>query len=395
MPPRYALSRYHLNGTQLTADMYFGCLDGSWNDTHDKYWGEGFKLVPYDNPDLYAEVYNGRIARSDLADVSLMIDKIIDYETPCDADYLNRYMFLAEVLFPLEWPDLPLSLNGADFAEFIYATSLQGKPIDIIKMYETDWLFTNAVPETKQAALDSMDVGFNHVNHIGHGFRFTMSTANASVENSDVDLLTNGCRLTNLYMLNCTAAAYQFFCLAEHFLANPNGGAVSVIGANESAYPNSSSNYMNEYYELLFNDNVVHIGETFARSRLPRTPVAIAGDNVDLWTHYIYTLLADPEMPLYTAQAKDIDVFHVANVGLGTSSVLVNVTSGGVPVDSAFVCLSKDNDDYQYGATNAVGNVVFDFTAESPGEITVVVTGLNLVRHQGHDHRRSRPPAPM
>ncbi len=383
MPPRYALSRFYLGGTELPTDMYFGCLDGSWNDTHDKYWGEGFSVVPYDNPDLYAEVYNGRIPRSDLADVSLMIDKIIAYETPLFTDYMDRYMFLAEVLFPVDWknPD-PISLNGADFAEFIYATSLQGKPIEIIKMYETDWLYANAVNENKQAAIDSMETGINHINHVGHGFRFNMSVGNASILNEDADVLTNGGRYFNLYMLNCTAAAYEFFCLAEHYLANPNGGAVSVVGSNESAFPNASGNYMNEYYELLFNDDVVHIGETFARSRLPRTPVAVAGDNVDLWTHYIYTLLADPEMPLYTAQVKSIDVFHVANVGLGTSSVLVNVTSGGVPVDSAFVCLSKDNDDYQYGATNAVGNVVFDFTAESPGEITVVVTGLNLIRHQ-------------
>ena len=80
------------------------------------------------------------------------------------------------------------------------------------------------------------------------------------------------------------------------FMLNPNGGAVSVIGANDSAYPNASQLYMNEYYDLVFNQNKVHIGEAFALSRQSRTPQAIANDNVDLWTHYIYSLLADPEM---------------------------------------------------------------------------------------------------
>jgi len=384
LPPRYAMSRFYLGGTELPVDMYFACLDGSWNDNHDKYWGEGFNVIPYDNPDLYAEVYQGRIPVSTVSLVSLMIDKIIQYETPCDPSYLDRYMFLAEVLFPVDWktPD-PISLNGADFSEFIYATTLQGKPIDVVKMYETDWLYANAVPENKQAALDSMVAGFNHINHIGHGFRFNMSVADASIQVGDADALTNGCKLFNLYMLNCTAAAFDFYCLAEHFLTCANGGAATVVGANNSAFPNASGNYMNEYYDLLFDRDVVHIGETFARSRLPRTPVASAGDNVDLWTHYIYTLLADPEMPLYTGSVGTVNVVHVPSVGLGTTSILVNVTSGGGPVDSAVVCLSKDGDDYEHGATNALGNVTLEFTAETAGTIKVVVTGRNLARDEG------------
>jgi hypothetical protein len=387
LPPRYALSRYYLKPTLLPADMYFACLDGSWNYNHDKYWGEGmFNEVPYDSPDLdlYAEVYQGRIPVSTLSLTSLMIDKIIAYESSCDTGYTDRYLFLAEVIFPLDYPTDPnITLNGADFAEFVYALNLQGKPLDVVKMYETYWLYPGAVAENKQAALDSLDAGFNHVNHIGHGFRFNLSVGTEGIVVGDADALTNGCRYMNLYMLNCTAAAYDFYCLGEHFLTNANGGAVTVIGANNSAFPNASGNYMNEYYNLLFNQDVVHIGEAFARSRLPRTPVAAMSDNVDLWTHYIYTILSDPEVPLFTGPVGALAVSHVPSVGLGTTSILVNVTSGGQPVDSAVVCLSKGEDDYEYGATNALGNVVLDFTAESAGEITVVVTGRNKVRHEG------------
>jgi len=383
LPPRYALSRYYLKPTNLPVDMYFACLDGSWNDNHDKYWGEGFNLVPYDNPDLYAEVYEGRIPMSTVSLTALMIDKVIAYETPCDASYQDRYLFLAEVLFPTNYPTDPIiTQNGADFAEMVKLIALNGKPLDVVRMYETEWLYSGSVHETRAAALDSLNAGFNHVNDIGHGFRFNMSVGDASIQVGDADALTNGCRYMNLYMLNCTAAAYDFYCLAEHFLTSPNGGAVSVIGANNSAFPNASSNYMNEYYDLLFNDDVTHIGETFARSRLPRTPTAMAGDNADLWTHYIYTILADPEMPLFTGSVETVNVAHVGSVGLGTTSILVNVTSGGEPVDSAYVCLSKGGDDYQRGATNALGNAVFSFRAESAGQITVVVTGHNIARHQ-------------
>jgi hypothetical protein len=177
--------------------------------------------------------------------------------------------------------------------------------------------------------------------------------------------------------------AFTYFCLAEHFLHNPNGGAVTAIGANESAFPNASSHYMNRYYDILFNDGEVHIGEAFSQSRLPRTVLAVLGDNVDLWTHYIYSLLADPEMPLWTGPVSPMNVSHTSGVGLGTTPITVTVTDGVTPVDSAVVCLSKDDDDYQVGMTNSAGEVTLNFRAEEAGSIKVVVTGHNYARHEG------------
>jgi len=385
IPARYAFNRFYENGTLVPTDMYFACIDGSWNDTHDAYWGEGFYYVLLDNPDLYADVYLGRLPTSNVGDVKNMVNKIISYETPVNRDYTDEAELLAEVLFPVDWKEgQPMTLNGADLAEYLYSISMQGGPLDVTRSYETYSLFTGAVPESRQATIDSMNVGKNIIQHIGHGFRFNMSVADASVMNSDADALTNIDRYFMLYMLNCTAGAYDYYCLAEHYLRNTAGGAVAIIASNRSAFPNASSYYMNDFYDLLLNQDVSHIGEAFAKSRLNRTPIAEAGDNVDLWTHYIYTLLADPEMPLWTAQVDTLNVFHIANVGLGENTILVNVTAGGLPVDTALVCLYKGQDDYQYAPTNTLGNATFNFTCEQPGSISVVVTGLNHARHQSY-----------
>jgi uncharacterized repeat protein (TIGR01451 family) len=383
IPARFCLSRFYLQGTEVPVDMYYGGLDGSWNDNHDRFWGEGFNLVPVDNPDLYVEVYNGRMPVSDRAAINVFIDKVISYESAENIDYLDRFMFLAEVLFPSAWPNPPvISINGADFAEIILSNAMAGHAMDVVRMYETEFLYPGSVHESRQNAIDSLNAGFDHVCHIGHGFRFNLSVGNASIVNNDADALTNDGKWFNLYMLNCTAAAFDFFCLGEHFLRNPVGGAVSVIGANQSAFPNTAGNYMNEYYRVLFQDDDVHIGEAFARSRLPRTPAALAQDNVDLWTHYIYSILAEPEMSLFTGPVDTLDVTHVSNVGLGNGNILVNVEAGGLPVDSAVVCFSKGNDDYQVATTDALGDVTINFTSESPGSISVVVTGLNIARKQ-------------
>ncbi|MGD8414705.1 MAG: C25 family cysteine peptidase, partial [Candidatus Latescibacterota bacterium] len=379
VPARLVWSAYYDSGRFLPADMYYACLDGDWNADGDDVFGEQ-PPSGTDNPDLYAEIFTGRLPTRNNAQVALVTSKIIDYETPDDDYFPNRILMLAEVLFRT---GNVISLDGADFAEYLYQTFFQDPGLDVARLYENYTSFGGSVPESKQAALDSLEVGFDHTIHIGHGFRFNMSCGDASVLNSDADSLSNTPRYTNLYLLNCTAVAYTYFCLAEHYLLAPNGGAVSAIGANESAFPNASAWYMNDYYDRVFLQGQTHIGESFHHSREAQTPSALLGDNVHLWTHYIYTLLADPEMSLWTNQIDTLQVSHPGSVGLGTSTITVTVLDGGSPVDSAMVCLSKGNDDYQYGSTDGAGQATFDFRAESPGQIRVVVTGRNKLRYDG------------
>ncbi len=381
IPPRMAWSGFYDGGRSLPVDMYFGCLDGNWNNDGDAIFGEG---TPFDNPDLYAEVYVGRLPTSSVAEVVMMTGKIIAYETPVNVSFGHRTLLLAEVLFPMNWaPPQAITLNGADLTETLNNNNLTAPGLNVVRMYETEEYFPGSVDENRAAVIDSLNAGFNHVVHIGHGFRFNMSVGDASIVNADAHALVNGNRLSCLYFLNCTAAAYTYYCLAEHFLRNTAGGAVTVIGANESAFPNVSSAYMNEFYTLVFNQGVVNIGEAFARSRLPRTTLAVLGDNVDLWTHYVYTLLGDPELPMWTHRPAAMAVSHVASVGVGKSSIVVTVTSGGNPVANAKVCLTKGGDDYAVALTNASGQATLPFRAKSAGTIDVVVTGLNKRRHAG------------
>ena len=383
VPARFVWSSFYDSGRSLPADMYFGCLDGDWNQDHDAVFGEALP-VGFDNADLYAEVYVGRLPTASVAEVNMMVGKIVAYETPTDLTFPNRVLLLGEVLFPMNWsPPTIITLNGADLTEPIYDADLQSPSLSVTRMYETNDLFLGSVPENKPAAMAALNSGYNHVVHVGHGFRFTMSVGATSMVNSDADALTNGNRLICLYFLNCSGVAFDYPCLAEHFLRNPNGGAVSVVGSNESAFPNASSNYMNEYYSLLFSDGVYHAGETFARSRLPRTVLAVLGDNVDLWTHYIYSLLADPELPMWTGPAAAIAVTHPASVNKGSNSIAVTVTSGGNPVAFATVCLSKGEEDYAVAVTNALGQATIPFRAETNGAIDVVVTAHNVRRYDG------------
>jgi hypothetical protein len=384
VPARFAFSAFYDGGKDLPVDMYFGNLDGDWNADHDAVFGE----FGVDDADLYAEVYVGRLPGRNPTEANVLINKVIDYERPVFRTYGRKILLLGEVLFPADYdPGDPISLNGADILDYIRQSYMTSPNLTVKPMYETPALFPGPPPAialTKQGTIDSLNAGQNHVLHVGHGFRFNMSLGDASLVNGDADALVNGDRLANLYMLNCTAVAYTYECLAEHFLRNPNGGAVSCVGANDSAFPNASTYYMEEFYNLLLTDDVFHLGELFARSREPRTTFALMSDGVDLWTHYIYTCLGDPEMPLWSESVRVLSVSHPSNVNKGSNNITVTVLDGGTPVEGATVCLTKAEEDYEVGTTNASGQVTRSFRAETTGSIKVVVTGDNYKRYEGN-----------
>ncbi len=380
LPVRLGATNF-FGGKDIPVDMYFGCLDGDWNADHDALFGEPGTT---DLTDLYQEVYVGRLPATSSAVAMTLVGKVINYETPADMSYTGKVLLLGEVLFPIDWtPGQAVTQDGAGISEFLRMLALTDPSLTITRMYENHEPYPGSLPETAVAAIDSIEAGYDHVNHIGHGFRFNMSVGAGNIVNSDADALVNPNRFANLYLLNCTGVAYTYFCLAEHFLVNPSGGAVSVVGANESAYPLLSQPYMNEYYDLLFKRGVVNIGETFARSREPKTPVAQTGDNGDLWTHYIYCILADPEMPLWTRPVQPLIVNHTGGVGLGTTPITVTVADAGGPVAGARVCLSKGDDDYEVGFTDGTGSVTLKMTAESPGAVSVVASAPNRAVHVG------------
>lgn len=372
IPVRLGRSVY-LGVKELPVDMYFGCLDGDWNFDHDEYFGENG-----DQMDLYPEVYCGRLPAVNNETAILLVGKIVSYETPLDYSYTGSALLLAEVLFPIDWTSgQPVTQDGADIANFLYLLAFDDPSQTVTRLYENYGPHPGALPENVPSVIAAMNSGYDQVNHTGHGFRFNMSVGQASIGNADADALTNGTRLSNLFLLNCTAVAFTYYCIGEHFLLNPNGGAVSVLGAAESLYPLVAQTYMNEYYELLYVDKVQHVGEAFARSKLPRTPLAMQNDNADLWTHYVYNMLADPEMEVWTAAVQPLTVSYPPSIGIGTTPVTVHVADASGAVAGATVCLSKGEEDYEVGTTDASGNVTLSLTAESAGGVRVVATALN------------------
>lgn len=378
IPARYGYSEFAPAPDEFVpTDMYFACLDGNWNADGDGVWGEAASdsLNLVDETDKYAEVYIGRLPVSDATEASALIDKIMEYENPSITDYQDEVLMLAEVLFPVDWaPGQAVALDGAFYSELVraYISSCA----TTTRLYQNQSQYAGSLPLTLAATLQELDQGCGFVNHIGHGFRYNMSVGDQSLVNAHAASLTNGNRRFVLYMLNCTATAFDFPCLAEEYL-KASGGAVAVFGASRAAFPIPVANYNREFFVSLYVDSIPNAGKTFVESRLNYTANSLF-DNADHYSHYLYNYLGDPEMIIHTCELATTAVTHPAAVTLGSNNVLVHVTNDGMPRGGARVCLQKGVEEYVYGLTDANGDVTLEFVAESAGTIDITVSGANM-----------------
>jgi hypothetical protein len=380
IPERFAYTTYY-SGKFIPTDMYYECLDGTWNDDADSLWGEGFQTSSNrgDEADLYAEIFVGRLPAVSIIEASTLVDKTINYESPSDTLYKSDFLLLAEVISPAFYnPGDVIYTDGAEFLQSIHDAYLAPNPdITSIRLYENYPAYPGSMELTMAASLAQMDIGVNHVLHAGHGGKFNTSLGDGSILNSDADNLTNGSKVFSMYLLNCDNVAFDTDCIAESFLLNPDGGAFAVTGSSRSAFPTAARIYMNEYYKQLFDNDVVQLGKTRIKSREPFTPAAYA-ETSDRWMHLIFSYLGDPESNQYRGIPGQFDIIAPASVPFGHNEIVIGVESEGAPFDSAYVCLYKDDDDYQYGYTDAAGHVTFeDFLCRDLGTIIVTVTGLD------------------
>ena len=383
LPARYVSNSFYpaTGATDIPVDLYFACLDGNWNANANAFFGEpALAPDPGDDVDFAEEVYLGRATVSNAAMAAVFVDKTIAYEnTAAGSLWPNRVIYAAEVLFPAEYEEgMNIFQDGAQYVNQMVNDLVEPcTDMDYLRMYETDALFPRDLPLTKATLVDSLDTGhYGIFNQIGHGFYFNMSVGNGNFMSTDADGLVNGDHTFMLFSLNCASCAFDYSCLMERFLQNPSGGSIISIGSSRAAFPNTSNNYQQEFFEHLFCNGENRVGRLVALSRLPWL-ANTQYNYVDRWTFENYTLLGDPSLPLWTGVPAQLAVDAPA-LQLGPNLLTVQVTSGGMPVEGAIICLARAGEDHAVATTDAAGQAQIEYLAAAEGAVPLTVTGKNL-----------------
>ena len=360
--------------SDIPADLYYSDLDRNWNFDLDSTFGETTDYV-----DLMPDVFVGRAPVDTIAEVQVFVNKTLTYEKNPLVGYENTILFLAGILDD--------STDGASVKDIIDDNYIPSS-ISVKKLYESSGNLNH------DSAKGNLSYGYNLVNHIAHANQdFLCLTGQSSctqrLSKTDADTLSNSMKYSVFYSVGCYSNAFDNDTISEHFMNNANGGTVAYTGNSRSGWysPGStngpSDKYDKEFFKSLFNDGIYHIGKTLADSKI--TYISQSSDDGDgmRWLQYAINLLGDPELPIWTDIPKNLTVDHPSMISPGRNIVTVRVTSsGGDPVENATVCLHKVNEIYVYDKTDSDGNVTFNISPSTIGDMDITVTAHNFIPYE-------------
>ena len=243
--------------TYIPSDLYFGCLDGSWNSDGDERWGEINDGINGGDIDWFSEVYVGRIPADNYTEAMNQINKIIAFETHSSP---TKILLTGEELESSTW--------GGDRMDWLY--SFMGS-IPRTKLYDRNWA-NNYWPKSQLLAYINTNKYYS-INWSGHSNIFS----DMKLNNNDIQSMKNskyffvysqGCYSGSIDGLNSDKIYQSADCFGEAITnGNSDGGAFAYIGNSRYAwyYPGSyvkgASNLAEkEFVEAIASGNITKIG---------------------------------------------------------------------------------------------------------------------------------------
>ena len=250
--------------TYIPSDLYFGCLDGSWNFDGDELWGETNDGINGGDIDWFSEVYVGRIPADDYTEAMNQINKIIAFET---------HSIPTKIL--LTGDELESSTWGGDRMDWLYSF-MDSTPKT--KLYDRNWEDNNWPKSQLLTYINSNQYSF--INYSGHSTIFS----DIKLNNNDIHTMTNnnfffvysqGCYAGSIDGLNSDNSYKSTDCFGEEITnGNSDGGAFAYIGNSRYSwyYPGSyvkgASNLAHkEFVEAITSGHITKIGEANQKSK--------------------------------------------------------------------------------------------------------------------------------
>jgi hypothetical protein len=346
-----------LHEEDVPSDQYYSDYDDDW--TH--------------------EVFVGRVPVGSVTQVENFVDKVLTYErNPPLGGYALNVLLLG---FDLD-ASTPCELLKEDIAGYI-----PGR-FSVTRVYDSD--DSNHYDD----AVEALDAGQNLVNHADHCGTTIMGVGSVNhgllLSIWDVGFMQNDDRTSIVVSMGCWPNAMdQEDCIAEHFVVyNPGQAGVAYCGNTRTGIyyigvPDGLSCQLDrDWWRGLFQENQRRLGEIMNWTK-HQFPTGEPGMSYKRHCEWTFSLLGEPEMPIWLDTPGDLDVSHPARVPPGSETVVVVVGDGGVPVEDATVCLWKRGEVYEVGHTGTTGEAAFDITTVSPGEMSVTVTAPDYLPYEG------------
>jgi hypothetical protein len=373
------------NDLDVPADMYFACLDGTWNDDNDQKWGE-----PGED-DLFAELIVGRLAVDDSTEIAHFMHKQIMYQNQPVIDDIEKALMIGESLDSYTW-------GGDSKDEIADGSANHGHTtVGVSSNFSIDYLYERDGFWNKQDVYSQFNnTGVNLINHLGHSnvdYNMKMYSSNVNTTNFTNDGITHGygigysqgCYNGSFDNRGTTSNAYGGDCFAEKITTIENAEVACVANSRYGLYSpgntNGASQYFDrEFYDAIFGEGLTMIGEANGDSKSDLAGF-IANDNGLRWCCYILNVFGDPTMDIWTAVPTAIAADYPAAVPLGATEITFQTDAPG-----ARIGLMQNGNLIGRGLTDANGDLVLELFSQLKAIDSIQVSMIlhNRTRHLGN-----------
>ena len=327
------------------------------------------------NPDICV----GRFSANSAADVTVMVDKIINYEKNPDLG--------------ATWYQGALGIGSNEGSGIGDDSEMDKVHIQVIwddklDPFTFDDYYTAYDPgASSQNVFNAVNAGVSVMNYCGHGYMQGWSTSGFS--NTNVANLNNGDMLPFIISVACNNGdLHNGTCFAEAWTRKSNGGAVMFLGGSISQPWTPPMRGQDYFMDLLVGgyDYTAHPGQNGISTTEGRTTLGAiifngtvlmtteSNSSSDWETAKTWIMFGDPSMQPRTDVPGALTLS--SNVVLVGAPYTTTVMGPNGAVEGAMVCLSQDGE-YYNAITDNTGAISIDHDL-TPGTATLVVTAFNM-----------------
>lgn len=378
--------------SNIPADLYYACLDGTFdgdgngiygeeNDGTDKGYGDDNEI------DLLSEVIAGRAPIDSTSELANFIEKTLAYETS-QSQYLKRAYTVGEYLgfeglSEYATASMEEIRKGSDWG----GAGGQAAGFHDSGFFNTQTLYdSSSCTWDKSELINIMNNGVHVLNHLGHAnvgtvMRLTNFEVENQLTNSDYFFIhTQGCYCgafdNRADTINYPPNTYHNYdCIGEHFVAEKHG-AFAYIGNSRYGFGMRNSThgpsqyYQRQFWNFVFGEEIFNIGKANQYSKEDNIPYLYYSKN--RWCHFELNLLGDPEVSFkveLSSRRAGIAAPAVSETVSGVISI-IGTAIGDDLTGWRVECSTGES----ANGTNAVINdrlLFFDTTSFRDGEYTV------------------------
>ncbi len=358
----------------LPADMYFVCLDGTWDDNNNGLWGE-----PGED-DLLPELAVARMPFNNETQFNNMMHKTLEYQANPVLGEFRTVILGGEHLGDGYYGSTDLERIIGTSNDFDYTTIGVPEDYDFVKYYASysvNWsggTFRNIINTN----------GGQYIHHVGHANTGTVAGWDVmAISDASFAQLDGVHHNYNFFHSHgCVCGDFTHTCILER-MVNIATGFVAVTGNSRYGWyqpwgDGMAAHLHREFVDAYYHDRLPYIGTAFVEMKIMTAPY-VEWDQCMRWNDYDINILGDVAVCPWLDEPFRPEVSYASALTLGSTSMPVTVAKHG-EAQSNFRCsIFHGNNLLAFGMTdeNGVANIEFEESLNIADTLKLIITGPN------------------